>query len=60
MKDKHAIAQAMIEHGGSFAHYIGKALLHADPDNEAILAKAFKRLIKKYRALSRMLKEEAV
>lgn len=42
------IATNMIEYGGHFASYIGKALIHADGGNRDRLAQAFPELFEKY------------
>lgn len=42
------ICRAMIDHGGSFAAAIGKALLVADGDNIRRLEQAFPELLRKY------------
>ena len=47
-KEKFAVAEAMIRHGGSFVKALGQALLLADSDNAQRIKTAFKEYWEKY------------
>ena len=46
------VARAMIEDGGSFVHYLGHALEHADHANMARIKDAFPEYWKEYKAIA--------
>ena len=48
-KEKLAVAEAMIRHGGSFVKALGQALMLADSDNAQRIKTAFREYWEKYK-----------
>lgn len=47
-KLRYEVAQNMIDHGGSFVHHLGQALMHADADNRLKVQVAFEDYVEQY------------
>lgn len=52
------VAKAMIKRGGSFAHYLGESLMHADPVNAQKIHDAFPEYWFEYLKKSKKLEEK--